>query len=340
MLLVDDYLRRLLADAADSEEEIVLTESELGQVTKAAIPVGALVRLGQRDGNDYVQFWDGYLTVEKTGELGVYVDMDLWPKFWSMPLGARHYLDLVHRSVEARARQIEDVEIVDFDMSDHTCIRLRYRVRVSQASTPISCVQHARAVQQDIERPVDHIASELDRTLARAAHSLSRGEFAALDVLLARVDSAITAADKGSALEELVAAAVQQIPDFTILERNCNTATEEIDISVLNGSNDPLFNKEGSLVLVECKNWAARVPRSEVSSLETKIRNRRRRCTLSYFISWTDLSRKAHIELLRQSREAFIIVPINGSSLRQGVGAGPDAVADLFRSSFRQALHT
>lgn len=309
-------------------------------MTKAAIPVGALVRLGQRDGNIYVHGWDGYLTVEESGEFGVYVDLDLWPKFWPMPLGARHYLDLVHRSVEARARQIRDVEIVDFDMSDDTCIRLRYRVHVSQASTPISCVQKARAVQQEIERPVNHIASELDRTLARAAHSLSQGEFAALDVLLARVDSAITAAEKGSALEKLVAAAVQQISNFTILERNCNTATEEIDISVLNGSNDPLFNKEGSLVLVECKNWDAHVPRSEISSLETKIRNRRQRCTLSYFVSWTDLSRKAHIELLRQSREKFIIVPINGSSLRDAVGAGPDAVANLFRSSFRQALHT
>jgi len=70
------------------------------------------------------------------------------------------------------------------------------------------------------------------------------------------------------------------------------------------------------------------------------IRNRRQRCTLSYFVSWTDLSRKAHVELLRQSRETFIIVPINGSSLREAVGAGPGAVADLFRSSFRRALHT
>lgn len=337
---MDDYLRGLLADAADAEEEIFLTEAELGQLTKDEIPPDILIRLGQRDGNTYVQEWDGYLIVERTGKLSVYVDIDLWPKFWFMSLGARHYLELVHRSVEARARQIEDVEIVDFDMSDDTCIRLRYRVHVSQSSTPLSFVQQARAVQQDIERPVDHIASELDRTLARTAHSLSRGKFAALDVLLARVDSATTATEKGSALEELVAAAVQQIPDFTILERNCNTATEEIDISVLNGSNDPLFSKGGSLVLVECKNWATHVPRSEVSSLETKIRNRRQRCTLSYFVSWVDLSRKAHIELLRQSRETFIIVPINGSSLREAVSAGPDSVADLFRSSFREALHT
>ena len=258
VLLVDEHVRRLLD--ADAEEDIFLTEAELGQVTNEAIPIGALVRLGQRNGNTYVQVWDGYLTVEETGELGVYVDMDLWPKFWSMPLGARHYLDLVHRSVEARARQVEDVEIVDFDMSDDTCIRLRYRVHVSHASTPISCVRQARAVQGEIERPVDYIASELDRTLARTAHSLSRGKFAALGVLLATVDSAITATEKGSALEELVAAAVQQIPDFTILERNCNTATEEIDISVLNGSDDPLFSKEGSLVLVECKNWVSHVP--------------------------------------------------------------------------------
>jgi Holliday junction resolvase-like predicted endonuclease len=334
---VDEDLRRLLAEG---DEEVFLTEAELGQLTKEAIPVGTLVRVGQRDGNNCIQTWDGYLTVDEAGELCVYVDIDLWPKFWSMALGARHYLELVHRSAEARARQVEDVEIVDFDMSDYTCIRLRYRVHVFQSSTLLACVRQARDVQREIERPVDHIAAELDRTLARTAHSLSRGEFAALDVLLVRVESAVTNAEKGSALEELVAAAVQHVPNFTILERNCNTDTEEIDISVLNGSSDPLFSKEGPLVLVECKNWSTSVPRSEISSLETKIRNRRHRCTLSYFVSWADLSRKAHTELLRQSRESFIIVPINGSLLREAVGSGPDAVADLFRSSFRRTLHT
>ncbi len=158
-------------------------------------------------------------------------------------------------------------------------------------------------------------------------------------MLLARVDSATTPQEKGSALEQLVAAAVQQVPNFTILERNCNTETEEIDISVLNGSSDPLFSREGPLVLVECKNWGRNTPRAEISSFEGKIRNRRQRCTLSYFVSWADLSRKAHLELLRFSREDFVIVPINGSSLRGAVVAGHTAVADLFRSSFTDALH-
>jgi hypothetical protein len=60
---------------------------------------------------------------------------------------------------------------------------------------------------------------------------------------------------------------------------------------------------------------------------------------LSYFVSWADLSRKAHLELLRLSREHFVIVPVNGSSLRGAVAAGQAAVADLFRSSFTDALH-
>jgi Holliday junction resolvase-like predicted endonuclease len=336
---MDRDLEGLLSDAAESEGEVHLTEAELRQLTPKDVPAGAIIRLGHREQEHQVQDWDGYLAVDDQGDLGVYVEVDIWPKFWTVPLGARHYIDVMHRSVARRARTHRDVEVVEFDVSDDTNIRLIYRVRVSSKGDLLSWAENAKTVQQEIEHPVDQIVDEVDRTVARAGHLLAKGAFDPLPELLKKVDLAKSSREKGLALEELVAAAVQQVPDFTILARNCNTETEEIDVSVLNGSSDPIFSKEGSIVLIECKNWIANVPRSEVSSLETKIRNRRQRCTLSYFISWADLSRKAHLELLRHSRESFVIAPINGSALRSAVGAGSAAVVDLFRSSFTQAIH-
>src|SRR5262249_42003662 len=60
---------------------------------------------------------------------------------------------------------------------------------------------------------------------------------------------------KGKALEELVAALFDSVEGFMVVERNSHTANEEIDLVIRNESRDPVWQREGSLILVECKNW-------------------------------------------------------------------------------------
>lgn len=325
----------------DPDGEAFFSEDQLAQLTVADIPHGAVLRMGQTDGQGVIRVeWEGCIAVSESGYAQLLIETELWPKFWYGSLGARHHLDLLHRSVLARERTVGDVKIAEYETSDDVCIRLTYRVDPPAAGSALDWVQHSRRVQGEIERPVKAVSDELDRALGRAAHSIATNEFASLTDLLALVDASVDAASKGRSLEVLIAAAVQQVPGFTVLDRNCRTATEEIDLTVLNGSDDALLKKEKALVLVECKNWSGNVPRLEVSALEGKIRNRYGRCSLAYIVVWSDLTHDARQELLRQSRGDFVIVPITGTEVRAAILAGPLTVADLFRDSFLKQVRT
>src|SRR5437870_682897 len=45
---------------------------------------------------------------------------------------------------------------------------------------------------------------------------------------------------------------------FVEVDRNVNTEDEEIDVVYRNESKHPTWQKEGSLILVECKNWISK----------------------------------------------------------------------------------
>ena len=64
-------------------------------------------------------------------------------------------------------------------------------------------------------------------------------EAEALDVLVDKVAKATQTDEKGRALEELSGCLFETIPGFTVTGR-VRTETEEIDISILNDSTDPL----------------------------------------------------------------------------------------------------
>ena len=101
-----------------------------------------------------------------------------------------------------------------------------------------------------------------------------RGHYAKVSDLVARVDTAESAAEKGSSLEALMAALFEQVPGFVVYDRNTRTATEEIDLVVLNDSQDPLYLREGPLVLVKCKNSStAQVNQKFYTLLKEKCRN-------------------------------------------------------------------
>jgi hypothetical protein len=120
----------------------------------------------------------------------------------------------------------------------------------------------------------------------------------------------------------------EQVPGFTVIGRDVRTDTEEIDLVVLNGSPDPLYSKDGALVLVECKNWTAKPGRPEFSSLENKILNRNTRCTVAFLVSWSGFAETVQRESLRLSRERYVIVCLTG------IGASSPWLARDLRTRF------
>jgi hypothetical protein len=113
----------------------------------------------------------------------------------------------------------------------------------------------------------------------------------------------------------------ETVPGFTVSGR-IRTATEEIDLSILNDSNDPRLRRESAVLLAECKNWTGKCGKDEFVIFREKIDNRHRRCRLGFLISWNGFASTVTKEMLRGSREETLIVPITGEELRTAVRDG------------------
>ncbi len=123
---------------------------------------------------------------------------------------------------------------------------------------------------------------------------------------------------KGKALETLVAALFSTIEGFVEVDRNINTQDEEIDIVYRNESKHPTWQKESSLILVECKNWISkRVGKNEFVLFQEKIENRSGRCRLGFLICVEEFADTVTKEMLRSSKSDLLVVPINGENLQQ-----------------------
>lgn len=115
------------------------------------------------------------------------------------------------------------------------------------------------------------------------------------------------------------------------------TATEEIDISILNDSQDARLRREGALILVECKNWSGQCGKNEFVLFHSKLENRNRRCTLGFLISWNGFTTTLTKEMLRGSREDLLVIPMTGEDIRVAVRTG-DFVGVLLKC-WNAAVH-
>jgi len=91
-----------------------------------------------------------------------------------------------------------------------------------------------------------------------------------------RVHSGETTAEKGRALEDLVAFLFSCVPGIEIAMRNVLNAfdTEEVDVAFWNNQLPNGFPFLPNVFLVECKNWSAPVGSAEVIAFVAKLRHR------------------------------------------------------------------
>jgi hypothetical protein len=239
-------------------------------------------------------------------------------------------VDLIHKCVQSMVGTMEGLTVDEFDDSDEVMVRLEYSFPVEGANLGV-VFERAMQIQHDVELPADWVLDDVTKALARSAENILRGHYAKAAELVTRVEAAESAADKGAALESLMEALFAQVPGFVVYERDFRTATEELDLVILNGSSDPVFSRDGSIILAECKNWTMKSGRPEFSVLEGKMRNRHNRCTLAFLISWSGFAETVQREMLRLSRDNHLIVCIAGSDVRRA------ALADTFPEFLRQA---
>ena len=137
---------------------------------------------------------------------------------------------------------------------DGAYIQLLFSVKTGEAS-PAKAFDIVRKISTEIEEAAQKAADDVGKRIAEIAARLSGWGFKPLDKLVEKVETATSIDDKGRSLEELISRLLEKIPGFNVIGR-IRTATEEIDISVINDCLEPRLRRESALILIECKNWA------------------------------------------------------------------------------------
>jgi hypothetical protein len=310
--------RKLLADGEGTEEPVFLPPSVLPKLSIDDLPPETSVGVGvPKDGVMHVE-WSGRLYRQGDRIIGE-ADYTWTRKYWYGPVGLEQYLDLVRRAVELRQKTHGDVELTHYD-DDGAYIQLTYAVSTKQKNLGLA-FDAVRKVCSELEETAEQTSDQIGKQIAAAAARLSGWGSENLDTLIEAVDKAPTTDEKGRSLEELCSRLFESVPGFSVNGR-IRTATEEIDISILNDSADPRFRRESALLLAECKNWTGQCGKDEFVIFREKVENRNRRCTLGFLISWNDFAATVTKEMLRGSREETLIVPVKGKDVRGAVRDG------------------
>lgn len=326
--------KAILKDASSSDEPAVLPKSVLHELTATDVPDDIRVQVGKVKDNVIHLDWEGYLFKD-----GNYIHGEaeyIWTrKYWYASIGLEHYLDLVRRALEVRTRDNDDVALANYD-DDGAFIQLAFSISSNETNLA-KAYRHIRKVCDELEGTADSASDQIGKQLAVIAGRLSGWGSRSLDAVMDAVEKASSTDQRGRSLEELVVRLFESVPGFTVTSR-IRTATEEIDISVLNDNLDPRFRRESAILLVECKNWSGKCGKNEFVLFKQKIGNRSGRCSLGFLVSWNGFARTVTKEMLRDSREQVLVVPITGKQIR--AAARDENFLQVLIASWEEAVNT
>lgn len=306
----------LLNESVGNEGPVALSLKDLQQLVAADLPEEVRVQVGDYKEGILHLAWDG--TFERVGEeIIAEADFTWTRKYWYNPLGLAEYLDLVRRAVERRASLKGDVEVSHFD-DDGAYVQMMVSIQCPAKGSLSDVLERATRIRDELTESADRVSARVGRDVADVAATLSGWGSRSLEQLVDTVETALSSDAKGRALEELVSRLFENVPGFQVTGR-VRTQTEEIDITVVNGNDDPRLRKEAPLILVECKNWTTKCGKDEFVLFQSKVDNRSGRCSLGFLVSWSGFASTVTREMLRGSREDTLIVPVSGKNLRHAV---------------------
>lgn len=255
------------------------------------------------------------LTRHASGELVALIEEVGWRKFWYLSLGVEEYYTLVREACESRSRSHGDVKIVEAHDED-VLFGLTYELVVPRSNLR-DAWDYATAVQSEMIEAAEAVNVGVQDLFTSTRRRLEGWGADPLHALVDRMRTG-TAQEKGRTLEELSSRLFNSVPGFNAVG-HVVTATEEIDLRVFNGSDDPLWRRESHLLIAECKNWASRCGKNEFVLFKEKLANRVGRVSCGFLISWNGFAETVTREMLRGSREDLLVVPVSGADLRRAV---------------------
>ena len=120
---------------------------------------------------------------------------------------------------------------------------------------------------------------------------------------------------KGKLLEDLMVVFFKLIPGFEKATPRRRNEREEIDVLVRNESTDVFWQKEGSYLLVECKNWSTKVGVSELRDFMGKMQARYDRCRLGLFVAPGGFSEPLGEELRSAKKTNQLVIAVDRAGL-------------------------
>ena len=126
---------------------------------------------------------------------------------------------------------------------------------------------------------------------------------------------------KGKLLEDLMVVLFKLIPGLDNGTPRKRSELEEIDLLVPNESDDPFWQKEGTYILVECKNWSKPVGVPELQKFMRKMEHRFDRCRLGIFVSPQAFTGPFEDELRAARRSNQLVIAIDGATLEKLIAA-------------------
>jgi len=325
--------RNRLRSAQNGDDPVDLPLSVLSHLTRDDLPNGVSVQVGVVKDNCLHLEWSGRIYNDGVSLIGE-ADHTWTRKYWYAPLNLEQYLDLVRRTVETRHRTHGDVEVTHHD-DDGAYVQLTYAIHTTDHNLG-RAFDTIQKITSEIEETAQQATDEVGARIAEIAARLSGWGSDSLDALVDRVGTSASNDEKGRILEELCSRLFEGVPGFAVTGR-VRTETEEIDISIRNGSGVAPFNREEALILAECKNWSGKCGKDELVLFRQKVENRSQRCSLGFLISWNGFAGTVTKEMLRGSRERALVVPVTGKEIRAAARNGD--FARVLASCWDAAVH-
>jgi len=266
-------------------EPVILTKDEMAELETEHIPPGVTVEVGYEHPKGHVVVESPVVLLRPPdGEVRAEARERFYRKYFTTPIGLAEYADLIQASVAHREQASGDVHLLLFDDSDDPCVTIEVAIEVEHWQA-LGAWENAQQVWDELLTPANTACLRVEKVLQEVSAAIPRIHATApLTDLLRRVDSEQDPNEKGAVLEEVMLRLFRQIDGWRC-RRDVRTRTEQIDISILNESVDPLWRQEGPLLLAECKNWSDKCGKNELVEFLEKIRNRRGRCRLGFLIS-------------------------------------------------------
>jgi hypothetical protein len=126
---------------------------------------------------------------------------------------------------------------------------------------------------------------------------------------------------KGKLLEELVKLLFLATPGFGRVTTRLDNGIEELDVTVENRSEDPIWKNEGTYLLGECKNWSSRCDTSEVRSFRGKFTAKYNRVRTGFLFAPGGFTKAVHEDLRSHKEGTVLIILVDADDLERWIAA-------------------